>query len=104
MFKLVVRADAHVITQAGVAPSGYRACDAEELRVEVMDAGKGFEWQLDMFGARSGGFGLWSIGDRVFEAGGRFTVDTAPGRGARFEMVFPVGAASAASRMTAGER
>ena len=24
------------------------------------------------------------------EAGGAFTVDTAPGRGARFEMVFPL--------------
>jgi signal transduction histidine kinase len=105
VFKLVRELLRNVIKHAGVSSARVTVHgDAEELRVEVMDAGKGFEWQLDMFGARSGGFGLWSIGDRVFEAGGRFTVDTAPGRGARFEMVFPVGAASAASRMTAGER
>jgi signal transduction histidine kinase len=58
--------------------------------VEVSDQGRGFEWQMDMFGAESGGFGLWSIADRVHEAGGMFRVDAAPGRGSRFEMVFPL--------------
>jgi signal transduction histidine kinase len=38
----------------------------------------------------AGGFGLWSIADRVNEAGGTFRVDTLPGRGARFEMEFPL--------------
>jgi signal transduction histidine kinase len=62
--------------------------DEARLRVEVSDQGRGFEWQMDMFGPTSGGFGLWSIADRVREAGGTFEVDTAPGRGSRFEMTF----------------
>jgi signal transduction histidine kinase len=91
VFKLVRELLRNVIKHAGVNSAKVTVHgDAEQLRVEVMDHGKGFEWQLDMFGARSGGFGLWSIGDRVFEAGGKFTVDTAPGRGSRFEMVFPI--------------
>ncbi|MEO8315209.1 MAG: MASE1 domain-containing protein [Pseudomonadota bacterium] len=98
VFKLVRELLRNVIKHAGVNSARVVVRgDAEELRVEVTDAGKGFEWQLDMFGARSGGFGLWSIADRVQEAGGRFTVDTAPGRGSRFEMIFPVRAATAVS-------
>jgi signal transduction histidine kinase len=91
VFKLVRELLRNVIKHAGVNAARVSVHgDAESLRVEVADEGKGFEWQLDMFGARSGGFGLWSIADRVQEAGGRFTVDTAPGRGSRFEMVFPL--------------
>ena len=62
--------------------------DATQLRVEVSDQGRGFEWQWTC-SAEQRGFGLWSIADRVQEAGGDFTVDTAPGRGSRFEMIFP---------------
>jgi signal transduction histidine kinase len=64
--------------------------DSEQLQVEVSDQGKGFEWQMDMFGARSGGFGLWSVADQVNEAGGQITVDAAPGRGATIELSFPL--------------
>ena len=91
VFKLVRELLRNVVKHAGVgAAKVVVRGDAEALHVEVSDAGKGFEWQLDMFGARSGGFGLWSIADRVHEAGGRFTVDTAPGRGSRFDMEFPL--------------
>ncbi len=91
VFKLVRELLRNVIKHAGVNAARVSVLgDADALQVEVSDAGKGFEWQLDMFGARSGGFGLWSIADRVQEAGGRFTVHTAPGRGSRFGMVFPL--------------
>ena len=43
-----------------------------------------------MFGGRTNGFGLWSIEERVREVGGEFKIDTAPGRGARFEMILPL--------------
>jgi signal transduction histidine kinase len=49
----------------------------------------GFEWQLSLFEARSEGFGLWSVADRVRAARGEMTVDTAPGRGCRVSVVFP---------------
>jgi signal transduction histidine kinase len=91
VFKLVRELLRNVVKHAGVnAARVIVRGDADALRVEVSDAGKGFEWQMDMFGARSGGFGLWSIADRVHEAGGKFTVDTAPGRGSRFDMEFPL--------------
>lgn len=100
VFKLVRELLRNVIKHAGVNSARVMVQgDKEQLRVSVADDGKGFEWQLDMFGARSGGFGLWSIADRVSEANGQFVVDTAPGRGSRFEMVFPL--AGAAVRISA---
>jgi signal transduction histidine kinase len=105
VFKLVRELLRNVIKHAGVNSARVTVHgDADELRVEVADEGKGFEWQLDMFGARSGGFGLWSIGDRVYEAGGRFTVNTSPGRGSRFEMVFPLRGSLGVSGLVAGSK
>ena len=51
---------------------------ADELFIDVSDQGVGFEWQLSLFEARDGGFGLWSIAERVREATGELNVDTAP--------------------------
>src|SRR5690606_21225055 len=80
----------NVVKRAGVSAARvWVRGDATTLSVQVCDDGKGFEWQLDMFG-RSSGFGLWSIANRVNEAGGEMSVDTAPGRGARFELKFPL--------------
>jgi signal transduction histidine kinase len=91
VFKLVRELLRNVVKHAGVRQARVMlACESGQLRVEVSDQGSGFEWQLDMFGAARGGFGLWSVAARVSEAGGAFNVDTAPGRGSRFEMVFPV--------------
>jgi signal transduction histidine kinase len=66
--------------------------------VEVSDQGKGFDSQIDMFGPRTNGFGLWSVADRAQELGGHFTVETSLGRGSRFELVFPLGATQSADR------
>lgn len=62
-----------------------------ELRVEVADHGRGFEWQYDLFLDQSRGFGLFSICDRVNSARGQFSVDTAPGKGCRVSISFPLG-------------
>lgn len=91
VFKLVRELLRNVVKHAGVnAARVVVHGDEERLRVEVSDKGRGFEWQMDMFGAASGGFGLWSIADRVYEVGGTFRVDTVPGKGSRFEMDFPL--------------
>jgi len=84
----------NVVKHAGVSAAyvSVRGGDGA-LTVEVADNGRGFDTQIDMFGAvGSGGrgFGLWSIADRVQEVGGRFTVDAAPGQGARFVLHFPL--------------
>jgi signal transduction histidine kinase len=91
VFKLVRELLRNVVRHAGVRAATVTVRgNAQQLCVEVGDQGKGFEWQMDMFGVRSGGFGLWSIADRVHEFGGTFQVDTAPGRGSRFELIFPL--------------
>jgi signal transduction histidine kinase len=91
VFKLVRELLRNVVKHAGVQAARVVVHgDLERLHMEVSDGGRGFEWQMDMFGAASGGFGLWSIADRVHEVGGSFRVDAAPGRGSRFEMEFPL--------------
>jgi signal transduction histidine kinase len=63
---------------------------AEELHIDVVDQGVGFEWQLSLFETRDEGFGLWSIAERVREAGGTLNVETAPGRGCKVSLSLPL--------------
>jgi signal transduction histidine kinase len=65
---------------------------AHELTVQVIDDGVGFDWQYDLFADSSRGFGFFTVADRVRSANGRFTVDTAPGRGCRVTVHFPLAA------------
>ncbi|MEO8306466.1 MAG: ATP-binding protein [Pseudomonadota bacterium] len=91
IFKLVRELLRNVVKHADVSVANVTVHgDSERVKVEVRDGGRGFVWELDLFGGRNSGFGLWSIEDRVREVGGEFTVDTSPGQGARFEMVLPL--------------
>jgi signal transduction histidine kinase len=91
IFKLVRELLRNVVKHSGVDAARVRVQgDRSSVQVLVEDAGRGFEWQIDMFGARPKGFGLWSISDRVGEVGGEFNVDAQPGRGSRFQMSFPL--------------
>jgi signal transduction histidine kinase len=86
----------NVHKHAGVSTANVQvSSDATTLRVEVWDEGRGFEWKADMSGTGKQGFGLWSITDRVRELGGELRVDTAPTRGARFEIVLLLPATAA---------
>ena len=66
------------------------------LRLEVIDDGVGFEWQLSLFETPREGFGLWSVAERIREADGEMTVDTAPGHGCKVSVVFPLKAQESA--------
>lgn len=91
-FKLVRELLRNVVKHADVSRATVQVRGNDrELRVVVSDKGKGFDSQLDLFGVRAAGFGLWSVADRAQEVGGRFTVETSPGRGSRFELVLPLG-------------
>jgi len=68
---------------------------ADDLTVEVIDSGIGFDWQYDLFTDPARGFGLFSVADRVRSANGRLTVDTAPGKGCRVTVHFPLTAEAA---------
>ncbi len=90
VFKLIRELLRNVVKHSGVQSAAVTVTQtSKELCVVVEDRGVGFEWQLSLFEARSGGFGLWSVADRVRAAFGEMTVDTAPGRGCRVSVVFP---------------
>jgi signal transduction histidine kinase len=74
------------VNRARVIVQGFR----DSILVEVIDQGVGFEWQYELFESNGRGFGLWSIDDRVRAAGGEMTVDTAPGKGCRVTVSFPL--------------
>ena len=90
VFKLIRELLRNVVKHSGVQSATVTVTQTpKELFVVVEDRGVGFEWQLSLFEARSVGFGLWSVADRVRAASGEMTVDTAPGRGCRVSVVFP---------------
>jgi signal transduction histidine kinase len=67
--------------------------DREEhnLSIEVADDGVGFTPTTS--GAeikKAGGFGLFSIRERLQHLGGRLQVDSAPGQGARVSLLIPL--------------
>src|SRR5208282_530348 len=76
---------------------------AEELFIDVSDQGVGFEWQLSLFEKRGGGFGLWSIAERVREASGELNVDTAPGLGCSVSISLPLKPDSRSDRGLPGD-
>jgi signal transduction histidine kinase len=90
VFKLIRELLRNVVKHSGVQSAAVMVNQtANELCVVVQDHGVGFEWQLSLFEPRPGGFGLWSVADRVRAVAGEMTVDTAPGRGCRVSVVFP---------------
>jgi len=64
--------------------------DGRQISVIVEDNGKGFEAvKSDLRPGRHGGFGLFSIRERLRLLGGRLEVESAPGRGARVVVTAP---------------
>lgn len=63
---------------------------ADRLRIMVSDEGAGFDLErLDSGPDQEGGFGLFSIRERITLIGGSLEIETAPGQGSRFTLVFP---------------
>jgi signal transduction histidine kinase len=98
VFKVIRELLRNVAKHSGVQSASVSVSRSKgQLHVVVADQGVGFEWQLSHFEPRERGFGLWSVADRVREAGGEMTIDTAPGRGCRVSLVFPLAAVSLAT-------
>jgi PAS domain S-box-containing protein len=74
----------------------------DQLRIVVSDQGIGFDPAA--IGPQSGGFGLFSVQERLLSLGGRIEIDSKPGRGSRFSLVVPLsGAAVEAEGVSAPE-
>jgi signal transduction histidine kinase len=86
-FKLVRELLRNVVKHAGV----------DAATVKARCAGRGFQWDKDRPGDSGRGFGLWSIAERVREAGGQFAVEAEPGTGTRVVMELPLGDVGAAA-------
>jgi PAS domain S-box-containing protein len=71
--------------------------DGERLRLVVADQGRGFDPGA-VAAADGGGFGLFSVQERLAHLGGSVEIDSAPGRGTRVvvsaPILHPVGAAA----------
>ena len=63
----------------------------EHVHVVVVDDGVGFEPQdIDPYGVRPAGFGLFSIRERLDFLGGNFQVRSEPGRGTQVTLMAPI--------------
>lgn len=66
--------------------------DDDGLRLVISDNGRGFEANAFLRAESenlSGGFGLMNMKERVVFSGGRFSIDSAPGRGTTLDIVWP---------------
>lgn len=68
-----------------------RRVDDEQVRIAVEDDGVGFDPATVQRGrSGAGGFGLFTIRERLSLLGGRLQIDSVPGRGSRFILEAPV--------------
>jgi len=77
--------------------------EGDLLKACVEDDGIGFDpTSIGPAGGEGAGFGLFSIRERVKHLGGRFEIESAPGRGSRFTLVVPMGSAKGEESSPAG--
>ena len=75
-----------------------RRVDGDRLQITVSDSGPGFDpAALEQNGGIGGGFGLFSIRERLSFVGGRVEIDSTPGRGSRVMLIAPLSGAAPGS-------
>ncbi len=68
-----------------------RQVQGKDLQIVVSDAGPGFDpAKVKRVGEAGGGFGLFSIRERLDLIGGSLEIDSAPGKGSRFTLTVAV--------------
>jgi PAS domain S-box-containing protein len=82
--------------QADRVSLGLGLATDRELCIRVTDHGIGFDPATLLAASPAGpiGWGLFSIRERLTLLGGRFTIESAPGHGARFLLIAPLGSAA----------
>lgn len=83
MFNIVKHARA---TRAGIAISR----EGDQVRLVIEDNGVGFESSEKDRRIKKGGFGLFSIRERLMHQGGRLEISSGPGTGSRVTLVSPL--------------
>ncbi len=90
LFQAVRELLLNVVKHAKVnrAAVGLRLSGENHVEVQVADEGPGFD-SSRASGGTGGGFGLFSIRERLGLLGGRLEIDSAPQRGSRIRMMAP---------------
>jgi signal transduction histidine kinase len=84
----------NVVKHARVRSAQVNLCRVKdnELQITVSDRGVGFDAaSVNPPGFSRGGFGLFSISERLSLMGGRVEIETSPGRGTRVRLMAPCG-------------
>jgi CheY-like chemotaxis protein/two-component sensor histidine kinase len=91
LFQAVRELLLNVVKHAEVGTASVELCAADDdrLRAVVSDHGRGFNPQRAAPDGTSGGFGLFSIRERLELLGGRMTIDAAGGAGTRVTVEMP---------------
>lgn len=71
--------------EAAVSVSG----DRRNIRIEVSDDGKGFGRKVSFRAESAGGYGLFSIRERLGHLGGKLTIRSTPGKGTSVKITAP---------------
>jgi signal transduction histidine kinase len=81
----------NVVKHAGSTVAFVEVVQQEgRIRVSIADEGAGFDpMQIRGEGGISGGFGLFSISERLSFLRGKMEIDSALGRGSRFVLTVP---------------
>jgi signal transduction histidine kinase len=71
--------------------SVHMAVSDQRLRIVVEDDGQGFDSHaVGQMPGDEGGFGLFSIRERMADVGGRFEIESAPGKGCKATLIVPL--------------
>jgi CheY-like chemotaxis protein/anti-sigma regulatory factor (Ser/Thr protein kinase) len=81
----------NIVKHAGVKAARMKLTRVDrQIQLTVADEGGGFDpLQLRAEGGSSGGFGLFSVRERLNLLGGRMGIDSAPGQGCRITLITP---------------
>ena len=81
----------NVVKHAGVCQASVEVTgDSKQIRVVVSDRGRGYDPEVEEKGSSKTGLGLLSIRERLTYMGGRMEIQSAPGKGTRTAMEFPL--------------
>ncbi len=90
LFQAVRELIFNVVKHAGIRSASISVVRRDgEVRITVADKGFGFDSTRQPLADRHGGFGLFSLGERLALIGGRLEIDSAPGRGSRINVTAP---------------
>jgi len=93
LFRCVRELLFNVVKHGGVRAASLRLwrADGEVLKIEVSDEGAGFDpHQVRAREGSAGGFGLFSIRERLEWLGGGLEIDSSPGAGSCFTLWVPL--------------